>query len=110
MAKRQFRSVTEMVRSISDSKETVNRVEKKIAARQIVVQLATLRMKQGLSQADVAEEMGCTQSRISKLENGVDQDLTIGDIETYLKVLHLEMNVVFHESSLTKLAFTLASR
>lgn len=99
MAKRQFKSVVEMVRSISDLSGTAELIQEKVAARAIVSKLIALRLKKDLSQGDIAQEMNCTQSRVSKLENGVDNDLTIADIGAYLKALGMKMGVLFHNDS-----------
>ena len=93
MASRQFKSVSDLVRTISDSAVTAELVEKKIAERAIVSQLIAMRLKRDLSQGDIAKEMGCTQSRVSKLENGLDKNLTFADIEAYLKALQMQMCV-----------------
>lgn len=97
MASRQFKSVSDLVRTISDSAATAELVEKKIAERAIVSQLIAMRLKRDLSQADIAKEMGCTQSRVSKFENGLDKNLTFADIQAYLKALQMQMGVMFHE-------------
>ena len=101
MASRQFKSVSELVRTISDSAVTAELVEKKIAERAIVSQLIAMRLKRDLSQGDIAKEMGCTQSRVSKLENGLDKNLTFADIEAYLKALQMQMGVMFYEEGHT---------
>ncbi len=97
MASRQFKSVSDLVRTISDSAATAELVEEKIAERVIVSQLIAMRLKRDLSQSDIAKEMQCTQSRVSKLENGLDKDLTFADIQAYLKALKMQMGVMFHE-------------
>ncbi len=101
MASRQFKNVSDLVRTISDSSGTAELVQEKIAERAIVSQLIAMRLKQNLSQADIAAEMNCTQSRVSKLENGVDKNLTIADIQAYLKTIKMQMGVMFHEEGNT---------
>ena len=101
MASRQFKSVSELVRTISDSPATAELVQQKITERAIVSQLIAMRLKRDLSQADIATEMGCTQSRVSKLENGLDRDLKFSDIETYLKAVKMQMSVMFHDEGHT---------
>jgi len=101
MASRQFKSVSKLVRTISDSAATAELVQQQIAERAIVSQLIAMRLKRDLSQADIAKEMGCTQSRVSKLENGLDKDLTFADIEAYLKVVRMQMGVMFYEEGHT---------
>ena len=52
-----------------------------------------LRATRGMSQTEVAGRMKCSQSRISKLENGVDDDLRIGDMRDYLHALDHDMSI-----------------
>jgi len=47
-----------------------------------------------MSQADLADAMGCGQSRISKLESGLDENLRVGDIEAYLDALGYEARLI----------------
>jgi len=53
-----------------------------------------LRAAKGLSQADIARRIDCSQSRVSKLESGMDADLRLGDFEGYANALGLEMRIV----------------
>jgi len=50
--------------------------------------LAALRVKAGLTQTQMGEKMDRTQSAISKLESGRDEELTLADIRDYSKVLN----------------------
>ena len=85
MAKKQYKTVVEMARHVARDKAFSDKLQKRIAERKVVKQLVALRSAKGLSQADIAKAMGCTQSRISKLESGVDNDLRLGDLENYLE-------------------------
>lgn len=48
--------------------------------------LASLRVKAGFTQEQVAQRFGVTQSAISKLESGRDEDLTLGEIRKYAEL------------------------
>lgn len=48
--------------------------------------LAELRVKAGFTQEQVAHRFGVTQSAISKLETGRDEDLTLGEIRKYAEL------------------------
>ncbi|MFO0886337.1 MAG: helix-turn-helix transcriptional regulator [Pirellulales bacterium] len=85
-----YRSVTEMTKALANEPEVAEQLQTRIASRKVVKFLIAQRCKQGFSQADIAKAMGCTQSRVSKLESGVDQDLRLGDLEAYLHVLGLQ--------------------
>ena len=58
--------------------------EARLHERQLVKLLDILRAFAGMSQKELAAKLGCTQSKISKLESGVDADLRFGDIATLL--------------------------
>jgi len=49
----------------------------------ISLELQTLREKKGLSQSDLAKKAHVTQQQLSKIENGINCNLT-----TFLKVCH----------------------
>lgn len=82
MGKQQFNSVAELVEAVADE-SLAKDIEQQAAARQIVSALVAMRITSDMSQGDVARELGCSQSRISKLENGIDADLSYGDIVKY---------------------------
>ena len=48
----------------------------------------------GLTQADIAALMGCQQSRVSKLESGVDADLKFSDVEAYAKATNSNVTIM----------------
>ncbi len=90
---RTYTNVTQMVRKTSDDKSFADAVEKRIHSRRMVKDLTVLRATQGLSQKDMAERLGCTQSRISKLEATTDYDLRLGDIAQYANALGLRLKI-----------------
>jgi transcriptional regulator with XRE-family HTH domain len=99
--KNQYRSVTEMVRATADDPAFAKGVQRKIAERNLINFLMGLRAAAGLSQAEIATRMKCTQSRISKLENGKDDDLRIGDFHAYADALGLELTIVLDKKGRT---------
>jgi transcriptional regulator with XRE-family HTH domain len=76
-----------MTRSLlkNDAPEFVSELEERLKARQLVKMLVVLRARADLSQMELAKRIGCGQSRISKLENGVDSDVSFGDVWEYLQ-------------------------
>lgn len=99
--KKQYRSVTEMVRATADDPAFATGVERKISERNVINFLMGLRAAAGLSQSEIAAKMKCTQSRISKLENGKDDDLRIGDFHAYAEALGLELTIVLEKEGRT---------
>src|SRR5688500_13790592 len=79
---------------LPEDKEFVADLEEQTNNRRLVGQLAILKNCKGISQADVAEQCGCTQGRISKLENGLDQDVTLGDLAAYAKLADCDVTIV----------------
>ena len=50
---------------------------------------------------DIAERIGGSQSRISKLESGIDEDLRLADLAAYLRALDLDLCLVFGQKDST---------
>jgi transcriptional regulator with XRE-family HTH domain len=82
-----------MVRDLSEDKEQGEKAATRLEQRNIVHGLIGLRIAGGLSQSDMAQRMGCTQSKVSKFESGRDNDLRIGDLYGYTDALGLEMTI-----------------
>jgi transcriptional regulator with XRE-family HTH domain len=53
--------------------------------------LILARVAAGLTQSQLAARLKCSQSRISKLEDSRDVDLTLGDIQDYAGVVGLKL-------------------
>ncbi len=82
---RSFSTVADMVRSVSENKEKAEETARAIEERSIINFLVGLRTAQELSQSDIASKMKCTQSKVSKLESGIDDNLTLGDFHAYTR-------------------------
>lgn len=92
--KRRYRSVAEMVRALSEDQSFADKMANSLEERNIINHLMALRTSLGMSQQDIAAKMKCTQSRVSKLENGRDDDLRIGDFHAYAEALGLRLAIV----------------
>jgi len=71
--------VAALVRDAGDT-TFADEFEKYQAERRLVNGLTVLRCLMGLTQGELAEKIGCGQSKVSKLEASVDADLSFGDI------------------------------
>lgn len=91
---RTYTNVEQMVRETSDDKSFADDFEKRLHGRRIVKDLMVRRATQGLSQKQLAEKLGCTQSRISKMESMTDVDLRLGDFVQYANALGFHVNIV----------------
>lgn len=99
---RRFSNVVDMVRdAVSDDTELADELSEQISKRQIVRRLANLRNLKGISQEQIAENLDCGQSRISKLENGLDADVAIAELQAYAQALDCELSIVFRSRKLT---------
>src|SRR4051812_41510922 len=95
MSKRiRHNSVADAVGTVSP--EIRQALEKRLQQREVVKSLIAKRAVQGLSQTDIAAKMKCSQSRISKLENGTDADLRLDDLFSYLEALGLDATIQVH--------------
>lgn len=98
---KQYRSVIEMVNDISDDKKFTKSVEKEINTRQIAKTLFAMRCKSGLTQADIAKKMGCTQGKVSKIENVLDTDISMGDLLKYCSAMNMQLEINFFDRRLS---------
>lgn len=83
MKKTHYDNVVELVDALSDDRAFVREFDGRLSERQFVKSLIVLRTKAGLSQKELAERLGCTQSKISKLESSKDCELGFGDVINY---------------------------
>jgi len=83
---KRYSSVQELMRGENIASEVQSRVAELEKEGAVTEFLANLRVAAGLTQAQVAEKFGVSQSAISKLEAGRDEDLTLGDVRQYAEV------------------------
>ncbi len=91
---RQYVSVSELLQDIAPDREFQAEFEEHVQRRKVIKHLLALRAAKGLAQHDLAEKLGCTQSRISKLENGTDDELRLGDLLRYTGALGLSCGIM----------------
>lgn len=90
---KQFSSVVDMIRSISTNKKRAEQTIRHIEERNVISFLIGQRVVDDLSQSEMAAKMGCTQSKISKLESGRDNDISLGDLNAYVQSLGFELMI-----------------
>ena len=96
-----YTSVRAMIRNISDDETFNQELEEQISKRRLVKALHALRTAKGISQSAIAEELDCSQSRVSKIENGEDAELRIGELEAYARVMDRDLHVGFSKRQFT---------
>ena len=69
------------------SAETARRVRAAGGRTKVITDLVCQRLSAGLSQKDVARRMDRTQSWVSKFEDRLDAELTLGDIQAYCQAI-----------------------
>ena len=94
MAKR-YKNVAEMVQGMDLPPDQKKRQMEYLHARQLSRTLTVMRAQTGLSQVQVAEKLGWSQGRVSKLESKTDRDISVGDLLDYLKALDMQMTMTF---------------
>jgi len=94
---KQYKSVVDMLGDVSDDKKFNESVEREIETRQIAKNLFAMRCKAGLNQAELAKRIGCTQGKISKMENSPDSDISIGDLVKYCTALNMNLEIGFFD-------------
>ena len=50
-------------------------------------------VRRGLTQSQMAAKLRCSQSRISKIEDSHDADLSLGDIHAYARIVGLKLKL-----------------
>jgi hypothetical protein len=78
-----YRNVEDLRKAGIISAETALRVRAASERTKVITRLVCQRLSAGLSQKDVARRMDRTQSWVSKFEDRLDAELTLGDIEAY---------------------------
>lgn len=98
-----YKSVLESVGSILGN-DAQKKVQDQINRRQLVKALISMRVDAGLTQKDIADAIGCTQGRVSKIENGFDEDLQMRHIVVYAKLAKKDLTFLFsnHGSSVAE--------
>jgi transcriptional regulator with XRE-family HTH domain len=83
---KRYRTVSEMLEDTGTSQEVLDSVTE-VESQELVPILTGMRVAKGLTQKQLAELMGCTQGRISKLEQSRDLDLRISDVVNYVSAV-----------------------
>lgn len=93
-------SVLELTKGLSEDPIFARDLTAYLSERQLVHKLIAVRATQGLTQKDIAERMGCSQGRISKLESSRDVDLSFGAIVGYAQAVGLRLDInLFRQNS-----------
>ncbi len=89
---RTYRSVDEMLRG-HGYRRVADAVRQLSTKTRLIDQLILARVAAGLTQAQLASKLRCSQSRISKIEDSQDADLSLGDIHAYARIVGLKLQL-----------------
>ena len=92
---RKYTSVDALLGGEELSQELRTKVSELRNETRVVLQLAKLRQLSGITQEDMAKHLGVTQSAVSKLETGRDEDVTLREIREYARVTDQRISVMF---------------
>lgn len=98
MSKR-VNDVSELVKTISTTQSFKKNFEKEIQSKTIAKFLFSLRCDHKLTQKQLAEKVGCSQGRVSKIESSYDQELTLKDLMDYANALNLQVELGYRTPS-----------
>ncbi len=96
-----FDSVEKMVEGLWGQDAFAETVKQRIAQRRIVSTLQAMRVARNIPQSRIAEALQCTQSRVSKIENCDDAELTLKELEAYARVFDCDLNLLFSSRKMT---------
>lgn len=99
MAK-QFKNVADLITGLSEDENFKKDAIKHISENGLGKFLAFLRCEHRLTQKAIAEKIGCTQGRISKIESAKDDSLSIRDFIDYGNALGLELEIGFRSKKM----------
>lgn len=91
---RKYASVSALLQGEGASKEVQERVAELEKDTRLTRQLACMRASAGITQAQMAEQIGCSQGCISKWESESDEELTIKVISDYCRVTGQRVGLV----------------
>lgn len=91
--KARMTSVADLVSKLSDDPKFAEGVKSSLAGKRIGREIFAQRAAKGLTQAAIAEKLGWSQSRVSKLEHGDDVDIRMGDLVQFAKALDFDVCV-----------------
>ena len=92
-------SVSEMVRDAAPDKTFHDELEGHLADYNVSRTLCALRCSQNITQAELAKLAGCTQSKISRIENSRNDRLKLEDLAIYARAFNMQVAIDFAEES-----------
>jgi transcriptional regulator with XRE-family HTH domain len=98
---KRYRKTSEMLEDIGASQESIDSV-KEVEAQIALPLLAGLRVSKKLTQKELAQAIGCSQGRISKLETARDEELRLQDFVNYTRATNQEVWITIGSSTIAQ--------
>jgi transcriptional regulator with XRE-family HTH domain len=92
---RKYSSVASMMQNEGIPKPIQTKVTQMLNDSRIATQMAQLRHRAGITQQQMAKALGVTQSAISKLEAGKDDDITLNQVKEYARITGDRISLLF---------------
>ena len=92
---RAYDSVDALMRGEGISQDIQSKVKTLRGETKIVLQLAALRQKAGITQEAMGKKLGVSQGAISKLEAGCDEEVTLREIREYARATGQRIGMMF---------------
>ncbi|MEW5895639.1 MAG: helix-turn-helix domain-containing protein [Candidatus Omnitrophota bacterium] len=99
MAK-QFKNVNDLIKGLSEDENFKKEALKTISENGLSKFLSFLRCGHQMTQKELAEKIGCSQGRVSKIESAKDDKLSIKDFIDYGNALGLELEIGFRRKDM----------
>ena len=93
-------TASSVMAELCGDKTIVQKVETNLVKTRFVTFMSEARVRKGMTQKDVADKMGTSVSKISRLEALNDDDLRLGDIKDYLSAIGLDVSIAILDKSL----------
>ncbi len=94
-------SVSEMVRDAAPDKTFHDELDGHLADYNVSRTLCALRCSQNMTQEGLAKRAGCTQSKISRIENSRNDRLKLDDLAIYARAFNMQVSIDFAQESST---------
>ena len=95
------RNVVELAEQIGGDGGFSKGLAEHLHKRRLIDALAAMRAVKGLSQKDMAERMGCSQSKVSKMEASEDADLNLGAVIEYVRAIGGRLDITLADARST---------
>jgi transcriptional regulator with XRE-family HTH domain len=92
---RKYNSVAALMQGEEIPKDVQDKVFHLIAESRVATQMAQLRHRSGITQKQMADALKVTQSAISKLEAGKDDNITLNHVKEYARITGDRIHLMF---------------